>query len=216
MSKITVQLFILYFVLFNSRYQSIDFYVRGKVETRVRIIKFKLVPPGKREKCKFIGLRDSFNCKIIRLGKKKRRTVQFIFISLFFSCPHYISSGDNYRERGLVNRIASRAQYFLACRGRFKPFRSAMNERATSRGKCLRVLASSPAATPRFFAYAYCDRPDSFLRRPFFPLPHPLFFFFFFFFYSPSLLSRGTATWTTSFRSRARESAVGRRTTVRS
>lgn len=133
---------------------------------------------------------------------------QFIFISFslsfFFSRVRITSSGDNYRERRLVNRIASRAQYFLACRGRFKPFRSATNI-------CLRVFAS-PAATPRFFAYAYCDRPDSFLRRPFFPLPHPLSSFFFSFI-RPLFYLAARQLGQPVF-GRARESAVGRRTFI--
>lgn len=122
---------------------------------------------------------------------------QFISISRV-----HITSGDNYRERGLVNRIAFRAQYFLACRGRFESFRRAMN--AQRRGKCLRAPPLRPRPHAALFAYAYCDRPDSFFYADHSFLSRALLFF------RPLSLSFSFISWRvpvrahrpTSFRSR--------------
>jgi len=148
---------------------------------------------------------ECFNCGIIRLSKKKKEREWHSVRAQFISISRVrITSGDNYRERGLVNRIASRAQYFLACRGRFKSFRRAMNARAS---KCLRAsrFARGHAA---LFAYAYCDRPDSFFFAGHSFLSRALFFLLSLFYFAAYPYARPSDN---QF-SVARESAIGRRT----
>lgn len=125
----------------------------------------------------------------------------------FISISHArITSGDNYRERGLVNRIASRAQYFLACHGRrFESFRRAMN--AYVEVKCLRASAS-PAATPRFLHMRIAIGPIVFFTANHSFLSRALLFF------RPlSFISQRTRTRPSDNQfSVTRESAIGRRT----